>query len=210
MRSAVIVDAVRTAVGKGKPGGALSGLHPVDLYATTLRALVDRVGLDPALVEDAITGCVSQVGEQSVNLGRNAVLSAGFPAHVPATTIDRQCGSSQQAVHFAAQWIMAGSFDVVIAGGAELMSRVPLGSSSMGKAPRGSMYRERFADGLPQSGSGGRIDCGAMETLPRRAGRIRCPLPPSCSQGSGSGILRERDRADRRPRRFRRHRDARG
>ncbi|RYE44055.1 MAG: thiolase family protein [Hyphomicrobiales bacterium] len=152
MRSAVIVDAVRTAVGKGKPGGALSGLHPVDLYATTLRALVDRVGLDPALVEDAITGCVSQVGEQSVNLGRNAVLSAGFPAHVPATTIDRQCGSSQQAVHFAAQGIMAGAYDVVIAGGAELMSRVPLGSSSMGKAPRGSMYRERFADGLPNQG----------------------------------------------------------
>jgi len=114
---AVIVDAIRTASGKGKPGGALSGVHPVDLLAAVLRELVRRNGLDPAQVEDVIGGCVTQAGEQSLNVTRNAVLAAGFPETVPATTVDRQCGSSQQAAAFAAQGVMAGCYDIVIAAG---------------------------------------------------------------------------------------------
>jgi acetyl-CoA acyltransferase len=150
--TAVIVDAIRTATGKGKPGGALSHTHPVDLLAIVLNKLVDRVGIDPGLIDDVIAGCVSQVGEQSINVARNAALSAGFPAHVPGTTIDRQCGSSQQAAHFAAQGVMAGAYDVVIAGGVEIMSRVPLGSSRAGAEPRGPMYRDRFPEGLVSQG----------------------------------------------------------
>ncbi len=128
MPSAVIVDAVRTA--GGKRNGKLSGWHPVDLSAETLKAIVTRTGLDPALVEDVIMGCVMQVGAQSVNVGRNAVLAAGFPESVVSTTIDRQCGSSQQAIHFAAQGVMAGAYDVVIAAGVEVMSLVPMGASA--------------------------------------------------------------------------------
>ena len=128
MRDAVIVDAVRTPIGKGKPGGALSGVHPVDLHAHALRALVERTGIDPALVDDVIGGAVGQVGEQSGNTARWAALAAGFPESVPAVTVDRQCGSSQQAVHFAAQGVIAGAYDVVIASGVESMSRVPIGS----------------------------------------------------------------------------------
>jgi acetyl-CoA acyltransferase len=127
MSTAVIVDAVRTA--GGKRHGKLSGWHPVDLAAETLKALVDRNGLDPALVDDVIMGCVMQVGGQAVNVGRNAVLAAGFPESVPATTVDRQCGSSQQSLHFAAQGIMAGAYDVAIAAGIEVMSLVPMGAS---------------------------------------------------------------------------------
>ena len=126
---AVIVDVVRTASGRGKPGGALAGVHPADLLAGVLSELVTRNGLDPALVDDVIGGCVSQFGEQGYNVTRTALLSAGFPDSVPGTTIDRQCGSSQQAATFAAQGVMAGSYDVVIACGVESMSRVPLGSS---------------------------------------------------------------------------------
>ena len=144
MREAVIVDAIRTPIGKGKPGGALSGWHPVDLLAETLSGLVDRTGLDPAAVDDVIVGCVSQVGEQSFNVGRNAVLAAGFPDSVPATSIDRQCGSSQQAVHFAAQGIIAGSYDVAIAAGVEVMSRVPMFSSTTGTDPYGTRLNARY------------------------------------------------------------------
>ena len=127
MPAAVIVDAVRTA--GGKRHGKLSGWHPVDLAAETLKALAERNDLDPGLVEDVIMGCVMQVGAQAVNVGRNAVLAAGFPESVPATSIDRQCGSSQQAMHFAAQGVMAGQYDVVIAAGVEVMSLVPMGAS---------------------------------------------------------------------------------
>jgi acetyl-CoA acyltransferase len=127
MPTAVIVDAVRTA--GGKRHGKLSGWHPVDLAAETLKAIAARNELDPALVDDVIMGCVSQVGAQAVNVGRNAVLAAGFPESVPATSIDRQCGSSQQAMHFAAQGVMAGQYDVVIAAGVEVMSLVPMGAS---------------------------------------------------------------------------------
>src|SRR5215831_7972261 len=130
MRDAVIVEAVRTPVGKGKPNGALAHVHPVELLAHTLRTLVERSGIDPALIDDVIGGTVDQVGEQAMNTTRYAVLSAGFPETVPATTVDRQCGSSQQAVHFAAQGILAGSYDIVIACGVESMTRVPMGSSA--------------------------------------------------------------------------------
>jgi acetyl-CoA acyltransferase len=127
MRDAVIVEAVRTPVGRRR--GALSGVHPVDLSAHVLTALADRSGIDPAVVDDVVWGCVSQVGEQTFNVGRNAVLAAGWPESVPGTTLDRQCGSSQQAVHFAAAAVLSGQCDVVVAGGVESMSRVPMASS---------------------------------------------------------------------------------
>ncbi|HSK22201.1 MAG TPA: thiolase family protein [Egicoccus sp.] len=152
MREAVIVEAVRTPVGRGKPGGALSGWHPVDLLATTLQGLVERAGIDPGEVDDVIAGCVSQAGAQAFNVGRNAVLAAGFPESVPATTIDRQCGSSQQALHFAAQGVIAGSYDVAIASGVEVMSRVPMFSSTMGQDPFGTKILERYPDGLVNQG----------------------------------------------------------
>jgi acetyl-CoA acyltransferase len=127
MVTAVIVDAVRTP--GGKRNGKLKNWHPVDLAAEALKAIASRNDLDPALVDDVIMGCVSQVGEQAFNVGRSAVLAAGWPESVPATTIDRQCGSSQQALHFAAQGVMSGAYDVVIAAGVEVMSRVTMGSS---------------------------------------------------------------------------------
>lgn len=151
-RDAVIVGAVRTAVGRGRPGGALAGHHPVDLLATTLDALVERTGLDPGVVDDVIVGCVSQVGQQTFNVGRSAVLAAGWPEAVPATTVDRQCGSSQQALHFAAQAVLAGSADVVVAGGVESMSRVPMGSSLVGQDPFGTRIPARYPGGLIPQG----------------------------------------------------------
>jgi len=149
---AVIVDVVRTPVGRGKPGGRLSGVHPVDLLAGVLDALVNRNDLDPALIDDVIGGCVSQVGEQSFNVTRNAVLAAGFPESVPGTTVDRQCGSSQQTATFAAQAVLAGQADIVIACGVESMSRVPLGSSTTGADPYGSRIRSRYPEGLVGQG----------------------------------------------------------
>ncbi|WP_246323866.1 acetyl-CoA C-acyltransferase [Geodermatophilus daqingensis] len=152
MADAYLVDLVRTPSGKGKPGGALSGVHPVELLAGVLRDLVARNDLDPAVIDDVITGCVGQAGEQAVNIGRSAVLSAGFPESVPATTIDRQCGSSQQAAHFAAQGVLAGVYDVVVACGVESMSRVPMGTSTGGKDPFGPGMAARYPDGLVNQG----------------------------------------------------------
>src|SRR5215472_12896765 len=137
MRDAVIVDAVRTPIGKGKPGGALTRLHPVDLHAHVIRSLIERTGIDPAAVDDVISGAVGQIGEQSMNTARWAALAAGLPESVPAVTVDRQCGSSQQAIHFAAQGVLAGAYDVVIASGVESMSRVPIGSQAAGRDPFG-------------------------------------------------------------------------
>jgi acetyl-CoA acyltransferase len=143
---AVIVDAVRTPVGRRK--GALSGWHPVDLAAHTLRALLERNDLDPACVDDVIMGCVDQVGEQAVNIGRFAALAAGFPESVPGVTVDRQCGSSQQAAHFAAQGVMAGAYDVVIAAGVESMTRVPMWSNVADPSVvYGPALRERYGLG---------------------------------------------------------------
>ncbi|MFP3901244.1 MAG: thiolase family protein [Acidimicrobiia bacterium] len=147
MPTAVIVDAVRTA--GGKRNGVLSGWHPADLAAECLTALVQRTGIDPERVEDVIMGCVMQAGAQSLNVGRNAVLAAGWPESVPGTTIDRQCGSSQQASHFAAQAVMAGAHDIVVAGGVEVMSQVPMGASvGDGKfgLPFGPRVNQRYAD----------------------------------------------------------------
>ncbi len=142
MRDAVIVGAVRTPI--GRRGAGLAGVHPVDLSAHVLRALAERTGFDPVDVEDVIWGCVSQVGEQSWNIGRNAVLAAGWPESVPGATLDRQCGSSQQALHFAAATVISGQADLVVAGGVESMTRVPMGSSGTGQDPYGAAVRERY------------------------------------------------------------------
>ncbi|MEQ6900016.1 thiolase family protein [Nocardioides sp. YIM 152588] len=156
MTSAVIVDAVRTASGKGKPGGALSEVHPVELLSTVLRAVTERNDLDPALVDDVIAGCVIQVNDQALNIGRTALLHAGYPISVPATTVDRQCGSSQQAAHFAAQGVIAGAYDIAIACGVESMSRVPMGTNAAGGDPFGPLA-ERFPEGLPHQGIGAEL-----------------------------------------------------
>jgi acetyl-CoA acyltransferase len=168
MPSAVIVDAIRTPL--GRRNGALRDWHPVDLLAHVLRAVVERNDLDPAAVDDVIAGCVSQTGEQALNVARNAALAAGFPDTVPGTTVDRQCGSGQQAVHFAAQGVMAGAYDVVIAAGVESMTRVPMGSTILngpGK-PFGPQMAQRY---LP---AGGLVPQGlAAERVAERWGLTR-------------------------------------
>jgi acetyl-CoA acyltransferase len=149
---AVIVDVVRTPSGRGRPDGELSDIHPADLLASVLIELVNRTGIDPAVVDDVIGGCVTQTGEQAGNLTRTAVLSAGFPESVPAVTIDRQCGSSQQAAAFAAQGVMAGAYDIAIACGVESMSRVPLGSNVGDAARGGALMHTRYPEGLVGQG----------------------------------------------------------
>jgi acetyl-CoA acyltransferase len=181
MREAVIVDAVRTPV--GRRDGGLKSWHPVDLLAHTLKTVVQRNKLDPALVDDVIAGCVGQVGEQAFNVARNAVLAAGFPESVPGTTVDRQCGSSQQAAHFAAQGVMAGSYDVAIACGVECMTRVPMGSNGAGPGkPFGPLVMRRYNDVVFNQGVGaemmaerwkisrGELDAFSLESH-RRAAR---------------------------------------
>jgi acetyl-CoA acyltransferase len=151
MRDAVIVEAVRTPT--GKRGGGLSGVHSADLSAHVLRALAERSGLDPALVDDVVWGCVSQVGEQTFDIARTAVLSAGWPESVPGTTVDRQCGSSQQAVHFAAAGVISGQYDIAVAGGVEVMSRTPMGSTFTA-SPLGADYVARYGPDFPNQGIG--------------------------------------------------------
>jgi acetyl-CoA acyltransferase len=150
MRDAVIVEAVRTPL--GKRGGKLKDWHPTDLLASALTELVSKAKIDPGQVDDVITGCVSQVGEQGLNIGRNAWLSAGFPETVPATTVDRQCGSSQQAVHFAAQGVIAGAYDAAIACGVEHMTRVPMGSSISLGLPFSAQMLSRYEGNLVPQG----------------------------------------------------------
>ncbi|MGW4364729.1 acetyl-CoA C-acyltransferase [Nocardia takedensis] len=158
MRDAVIVAAVRTPIGKGKPTGALHDVHAVDLLAHSLREIVDRTGIDPALIDDVIGGVVSQVGEQGANMTRRAALAAGYPESVPATTVDRQCGSSQQAVHFAAQGIISGAYDIVVAAGVESMGRVPMGASLLGTTdPSGVGFAARYPEGLVSQGIGAEL-----------------------------------------------------
>src|SRR5690349_14222202 len=154
MRDAVIVEAVRTPV--GKRNGGLSGVHPADLSAHVLSSLVQRAGLDPALVDDVIWGCVSQVGEQTFDIARTAALTAGWPETVTGVTIDRQCGSSQQSVHFAAAGLVAGQYDVVVAGGVESMSRVPMGSTITpdGGRPYSQAFLDRYDGVFPNQGVG--------------------------------------------------------
>ena len=151
MRDAVIVEAVRTPV--GKRNGGLSGVHPADLSAHVLTSLVERAGVDPLFVDDVVWGCVSQSGEQTLDIARTAVLAAGWPESVTGVTIDRQCGSSQQSVHFASAGLVAGQYDVVVAGGVESMSRVPMGSSTQGQDPRGERFRARYRQ-TPNQGVG--------------------------------------------------------
>jgi acetyl-CoA acyltransferase len=152
MRDAVIVEAVRTPV--GKRNGGLSGVHPVDLSAHVLECLVSRSGVDPLFVDDVVWGCVGQVGEQTFDIARNAVLAAGWPEAVPGVSIDRQCGSSQQSVHFAAAGLIAGHYDVVVAGGVESMSRVPMGSAAGDAEPFGSRFMTRYGGIRPNQGMG--------------------------------------------------------
>ncbi|KQU03091.1 acetyl-CoA acetyltransferase [Rhodococcus sp. Leaf7] len=153
MRDAVIVEAVRTPLGRGKANGGLHDVHPVDLMAHSLREVVQRSGIDPTEIDDVIGGVVTAVGEQSLNMTRRAVLAAGFPDSVPATTIDRQCGSSQQALHFAAQGVVAGAYDLAVAAGSESMSRVPMGASVVGAEDlNGTAFDERYPDGLVPQG----------------------------------------------------------
>jgi acetyl-CoA acyltransferase len=152
MRDAVIVEAVRTPV--GKRNGGLSEVQPADLAAHVLTALAERSGIDPAIVEDVVFGCVSQAGEQAIDIARNAVLGAGWPESVPGVTVDRQCGSSQQAVSFAAASVIAGHYDMVVAGGVESMSRVPMGTSTAGKWPFGEGFKARYHGIAPNQGLG--------------------------------------------------------
>jgi acetyl-CoA acyltransferase len=150
VREAVIVEAVRSPI--GKRNGSLKDTHPVDLLAEVLKEAINRSGIDPGQIEDNITGCVSQVGEQSLNIGRNAWLAAGFPEEVPGTSVDRQCGSSQQSIHFAAQGVMAGAYDLVVASGVENMTRVPMGSSTTGQNPFGNELFARYEGKLVPQG----------------------------------------------------------
>ena len=211
MSSAYILSALRTA--GGRRNGRLSGWHPVDLAAQVLNGILDRSGIDPARIDDVILGCVMQVGEQSVNVARNAVLASKLPEAVPATTIDRQCGSSQQALHFAAQAVMAGSMDLVIAGGVESMTRVPLGSSvalakqaGMGGYMSPAMKR-RYGDIVFSQFDGAEmlatnygfdraaLDAYSLESHRRAAAAARSgyfadevlPVPVRLADGSGDG-----------------------
>jgi acetyl-CoA acyltransferase len=175
VRDAVIVSAVRSPVGRRK--GGLSGIHPADLSGLVLRAVVDRVGVDPGTVEDVIWGCVSQVGEQTADIGRSAVLAAGWPETVPAVTIDRQCGSSQQAVAFAAAALVSGQYDVVVAGGVESMTRVPLGvAASVAGEPYGPAAVGRFAARLAEAGLTTFHQGVGAELIARRWGQTRQQL----------------------------------
>lgn len=178
LSEAVIVDVVRTPSGRGKPDGELSDIHPADLLAGVLLELVGRTGIDPAVIDDVIGGCVTQSGEQAGNITRTAVLSAGFPESVPAVTIDRQCGSSQQAAAFAAQGVMSGAYDVVIACGVESMSRAPMGSNVQGASLGGELLKTRYPDGLVNQGV-------AAELIADRWGFSRAQLDDYAADSHG-------------------------
>ena len=157
LQTPFIIDAIRSPSGRIKAGGAFTDLHPTELLAQVLQHLVKRNGIDPSAVGDVITGCVSQISEQSATPGRVAWLAAGFPEHVPSTTIDRKCGSSQQAIAFGAQGIMAGAHDIVIACGVESMSRVPMGSARVDRNPFGPSYTERYGPQISQGMAAERV-----------------------------------------------------
>src|SRR5438552_10678069 len=187
MREAVIVEAIRTPL--GKRGGALKDVHPVDLLAKALNELFARTGVDPATVQDNITGCVSQVGEQSINIGRNGWLAAGLPDHVPATTIDRQCGSSQQAAHFGAQAVMSGAMDIVVASGVESMTRIPMGSS-LGSGlgfPFTQSIADRYPGGLVPQGISAEIIAGRWGLAREDVDRIGLRSPELAQAAAKEG-----------------------
>ncbi len=204
MRDAVIVEAVRSPVGKRK--GGLAGIHPTDLSAHVLRSLVERSGVDPAQIEDVIWGCVSQSGEQTFDIGRNATLAAGFPETVTGVTVDRQCGSSQQSVHFAAAGLVAGHYDVAVAGGVESMTRVPMGSSRQEQDPLGNDFAQRYGV-APNQGVGAemiaekwgfsrqRLDEFALQSHERAAaaqddGRFDGQIAPIAGVTADEGVRR--------------------
>jgi acetyl-CoA acyltransferase len=216
MREAVIVEAVRTPVGKKE--GKLAGWHPVDLLAEVLNAAVERSGIDPAAVDDHITGCVSQTGEQAINIARNAWLAAGLPEEIPAATIDRQCGSSQQAAHFAAQGVMAGAYDLVVASGIESMTRVPMGiTAQQGPGfPFSQRLMDRYEGGLVPQGVSAEIiaerwslsrqdldDFGARSheraAKATEEGRFQDEILPIKVEGENGSELFERDEGIRYP-----------
>src|SRR5207237_8547649 len=187
--TAVIVDAVRTA--GGKRNGKLKDWHPVDLAAETLRALVERNDLDPALVEDVIMGCVMQTGEQGINIARNAALAAGFPESVVGTSVDRQCGSSQQSAHFAAQGVIAGAYDVVVAAGVECMTRTPMGASvvpGLG-APFGPKMMARYASvgGLVPQGISAELIADKWRPAREALDRFGATSPPRAARATAEG-----------------------
>ncbi|WP_371636910.1 thiolase family protein [Streptomyces zaomyceticus] len=190
MRDAVIVEAVRTPIGKGKAGGALSHVHPVALLSHTLRALVERSGIDPALVDDVIGGTVDQVGEQAMNITRYAWLGAGFPESVPATTVDRQCGSSQQAVHFAAQGVLSGAYDIAVACGVESMSRVPMWSNvPPGADPFGPGVAERYPEGLVPQGVSAELIAGKWSIGREAMDAFATASHTKAARAWGAGLL---------------------
>ncbi len=187
-RRAVIVDIVRSPFGRGRERGLLWPWHPVDLYASVLAALVQRTGIDPGRIEDVITGCVIQAAEQAANIGRQAVLAAGFPESVPAVTLDRKCGSAQQALDFAAQGVIAGAYDLVIAGGVEMMGRVPARTNRMGKDNLGARFRARYPEGLIHQGVAAeriaarwRLDRASQDALALRSHRLAAAAEDSGS-----------------------------
>ena len=205
-RSAVIVDAVRTP--GGKRNGKLKDWHAVDLAAQVLSALVERNGFDPAQVDDVIMGCVMQAGEQALNIGRYAVLSAGWPEHVPATTVDRQCGSSQQAASFAAQAVMAGAYDIVIAAGVESMTRVPMGASLAAREfgrPNTASIKARYAPvgGLQSQGIGAESIADQWGLSREDLDAFSAESHRRAARGNGGGAFRQRDRSPGGPRRRR-------
>jgi acetyl-CoA acyltransferase len=215
VRRAVIIDVVRSPFGKGRTGGLLDGIHPVDLYALVLKALVQRTGVDPGSVEDVITGCVIQVAEQSGNIGRQAVLAAGFPESVPAVTLDRKCGSAQQAMDFAAQGVIAGAYDLVIAGGVEMMSLVPMRANRLGKDNEGPAFHRRYPAGLVRQGISAELiaakwqlnreelDAFALQSHQRAADGEDCgittqPIVPITIETADGHRIAERDEGLRR------------
>jgi acetyl-CoA acetyltransferase family protein len=193
MRDAVIIDALRSPIGRGKAGGQLADIHPVDLLAQMIRALVERNQIDPATVDDVIAGCVSQVGEQAANPARVAWLAAGYPESVPGTSIERRCGSGQQAIHFGAQGIMSGAYDIVIAGGVESMSRVPMGIARMDKNPFGPLMTERYNPGPVPQGISAEIVAGkwslGREELDRYAARSHALAHAAANEMGESGEI---------------------
>ena len=193
MRETVIVEAVRTPV--GKRNGGLSDMHAADLSAIVLNALVERAGIDPAIVDDVVWGCVSQVGDQSSNIGRYSVLAAGWPEHIPGTTINRACGSSQQALDFAVQGVMSGQQDVVVAGGVEVMSRVPLGAARATGMPYGPKVLARYGDFCVQPGHLGRTDFAEVGLHAHPARRVLGALARAGGRGTGQRCVRDADDA---------------
>lgn len=190
---AVIVAAVRSPIGVGKPEkGVLSGVHPVDLSAQVLNGLMTRAGVDPALVDDVIWGCVSQVGEQGINVARNAALAAGFPEDVTGVSIDRQCGSSQQAAHFGAAGVIAGQYDVVIAGGVESMSRVPMFSNMVGgDGPFGPRMLARYDNGLVPQGISAEIIAERWKLSRQQLDEIAATSHARADAATTSGVFAE-------------------